>query len=223
MHTAAVDPYDPEDLAVAADGTVWLADTGDNNANRPTVALLALRPDGSTRCTGSPTPTDRTTPRPCCWRRTARLPRHQGGARGQRGLPSGGALVDGGTVAIGKVAAGQHDAHRHAGGPVGRAGQLLITGGAVAGDGSARRPAHLHRCLRLAARRFRRAPRALAAAPVRIPLPDSPQGEAISFAADSRQPRRRQRGLTERRSPSSRSRLLAARGPAAPAAAGARA
>ena len=34
MHTAAVDPYDPEDLAVAADGTVWLADTGDNNAIR---------------------------------------------------------------------------------------------------------------------------------------------------------------------------------------------
>ncbi|HEY0404012.1 MAG TPA: hypothetical protein VGD09_18495, partial [Blastococcus sp.] len=48
VHTAAVDPYDPEDLAVAADGTVWLADTGDNNANRPTVALIALRPDGST-------------------------------------------------------------------------------------------------------------------------------------------------------------------------------
>ena len=34
VHTAAVDPYDPEDLAVGADGTVWLADTGDNNANR---------------------------------------------------------------------------------------------------------------------------------------------------------------------------------------------
>ena len=33
VHTAAVDPYDPEDLAVAADGTVWLADTGDNDAD----------------------------------------------------------------------------------------------------------------------------------------------------------------------------------------------
>ena len=48
VHTAAVDPYDPEDLAVAADGTVWLADTGDNDAIRTTVALIALRPDGST-------------------------------------------------------------------------------------------------------------------------------------------------------------------------------
>ena len=32
-------------------------------------------------------------------------------------------------------------------------------------------------------------PAALAAAPTRIPLPDSPQGEAISFTADNRQPR----------------------------------
>ena len=48
VHTAAVDPYDPEDLAVAADGTVWLADAGDNDAIRTTVALIALRPDGST-------------------------------------------------------------------------------------------------------------------------------------------------------------------------------
>ena len=48
VHTAAVDPYDPEDMALGADGTVWLADTGDNNVIRPTVALLALRPDGTT-------------------------------------------------------------------------------------------------------------------------------------------------------------------------------
>jgi hypothetical protein len=48
VHTAPVDPYDPEDLAVAADGTVWLSDTGDNEARRPTVALLAMRTDGTT-------------------------------------------------------------------------------------------------------------------------------------------------------------------------------
>ena len=48
VRTAAVDPYDPEDLALGADGTVWLADTGDNDGNRPTVALLALRADGTT-------------------------------------------------------------------------------------------------------------------------------------------------------------------------------
>src|SRR3954447_16009234 len=47
VRTAPVDPYDPEDLALGADGTAWLADTGDNRQDRPTVALLALRPDGS--------------------------------------------------------------------------------------------------------------------------------------------------------------------------------
>src|SRR3712207_3947012 len=47
VHSAPVDPYDPEDMALAVDGTVWLADTGDNNGTRTTVALLALHADGS--------------------------------------------------------------------------------------------------------------------------------------------------------------------------------
>src|SRR4029434_9373665 len=48
VQSAPVDPYAPEDLALGIDGTVWIADTGDNNTNRPTVALLAMRPDGTT-------------------------------------------------------------------------------------------------------------------------------------------------------------------------------
>ena len=36
---AAIDPYDVEDLARAADGTLWLADTGDNELDRSTVAV----------------------------------------------------------------------------------------------------------------------------------------------------------------------------------------
>jgi len=72
------------------------------------------------------------------------------------------------------------------GGPVGRAGQLLVTGGAVAGDGHA-----------LALRTYTDAyvwplagsdvVGALAGTPVRKPLPESPQGEAISFTADDQQ------------------------------------
>ena len=71
------------------------------------------------------------------------------------------------------------------GGPVGQAGQLLVTGGAVARDGSA-----------IVLRTYTDAyvwpltgsdvPAALAAAPTRIPLPESPQGVAITFAADNR-------------------------------------
>jgi hypothetical protein len=186
VHTAAVDPYDPEDLAVAADGTVWLADTGDNNANRPTVALIALRPDGSTsiyRLTYPDGPHDA----------EALLMAPDGtpyvvtkeilGASGVYRPDA--ALVDGGTVAMSKVAAVNLTFTGTAGGPVGQAGQLLVTGGAVAADGSA-----------LALRTYTDAyvwplvgsdvPTALAAAPVRIALPDSPQGEAITFAADNR-------------------------------------
>ncbi|MGB2568691.1 hypothetical protein ACPFP2_09615 [Micromonospora citrea] len=41
-------PRDTEDLAVTADGTVWVADIGDNDRARDTVALWVLRP-GSRR------------------------------------------------------------------------------------------------------------------------------------------------------------------------------
>ena len=186
VHTAALDPYDPEDMAVAADGTVWLADTGDNTSIRATVALIALRPDGSTSI----------------YRLTYPDGAHDAEALllapdgtpyivtkeilGASGVyKPGTALVDGGTVALAKVAGVNVTFTGTAGGPVGQAGQLLVTGGAVARDGSA-----------IALRTYTDAyvwplsgsdvPAALAAAPVRVPLPDSPQGEAISFTADSR-------------------------------------
>jgi hypothetical protein len=186
VHTAAVDPYDPEDLAVSTDGTVWLADAGDNNANRPTVALIALRPDGSTsvyRLTYPDGPHDAEAlllaPDGTPYLVTKEILGASGVYR-----PAA-ALVDGGTVGMDKVAAVNMTFTGTIGGPVGQAGQLLVTGGAVARDGSA-----------VALRTYTDAyvwaltgsdvPNALAAAPVRIPLPDSPQGEAISFTGDSR-------------------------------------
>jgi hypothetical protein len=186
VHTAALDPYDPEDLAVAADGTVWLSDTGDNNANRATVALIALRPDGSTsiyRLTYPDGPHDAEAlllaPDGTPYLVTKEILGASGVYR------PGAALVDGGTVALSKVATVNLTFTGTAGGPVGQAGQVLVTGGAVAKDGSA-----------IALRTYTDAyvwplsgsdvPAALAAAPVRIPLPDSPQGEAISFTADGR-------------------------------------
>ncbi|MCX2730956.1 hypothetical protein OOZ19_11950 [Saccharopolyspora sp. NFXS83] len=44
--TSEADPYDVEDLALAPDGAVWLADTGDNRRERSTVALHRLTENG---------------------------------------------------------------------------------------------------------------------------------------------------------------------------------
>jgi hypothetical protein len=186
VHTAPVDPYDPEDLGVGADGTVWIADTGDNNASRPTVALIALRPDGSTsiyRLTYPDGPHDAEALLLAPDGTPYLVTKEILGASGVYRPVS--ATVDGGTVPMSKVAVVNLTFTGTSGGPVGQAGQLLVTGGAVAADGSA-----------LALRTYTDAyvwpltgsdvAGALAATPVRIPLPDSPQGEAISFAADKR-------------------------------------
>jgi hypothetical protein len=185
VHTAPVDPYDPEDMAVATDGTVWLADTGDNDRDRATVALLAMRTDGTTgvfRLTYPDGPHDAEAlllaPDGTPFLVTKEVLGSSGVYRPAT------AMVDGGTVAMEKVATVNVTFTGTAGGPVGQAGQLLVTGGAVAADGS-----------RLALRTYTDAyvwpltgsdvAGALGGTPIRIPLPDAPQGEAISFAADS--------------------------------------
>ena len=185
VQTADVDPYDPEDLAVGADGTVWLADTGDNNANRPTVALVALRPDGTTSVYRLTYP-DGAQDAEALLLAPDGMPyvvtkEVLGASRVYRPAAE---LVDGGTVALAEVAAVNLTLTGTPGGPVGQAGQLLVTGGAVSPDGRF-----------LALRTYTDAyvwplsgsdvPAALVAAPERIPLPESPQGEAISFSADN--------------------------------------
>jgi hypothetical protein len=184
--TADVDPYDPEDLALGRDGTVWLADTGDNNTQRATVALLALRPDGTTavyRLSYPDGPHDAESlllaPDGTPYVVTKDVTGHSGVYRPVS------APVDGGTVALAKVAALAFGATGTPGGPVGPASALLATGGAVSPDGRL-----------VAVRTYTDAylwpltgsdvPAALARTPVRIPLPASPQGEAIAFAADGR-------------------------------------
>ena len=67
-----LDPYDPEDLGVSADGTIWVADTGDNRAERATVALHALRPDGGASLYRLTYPDGAHDAEALLWRRTAR-------------------------------------------------------------------------------------------------------------------------------------------------------
>ncbi len=185
VRSAAVDPYDPEDMALAADGTVWLADTGDNNGTRTTVALLALHADGSSsvyRLAYPDGPRDvealLLAPDGTPYLVTKEV---LGASEVYRPVS---ALVEDGTVGLTEVGRVEFVLTGTPGGPVGRAGQLMVTGGAVSVD---------ERWIAL--RTYTDAyvwplagsdvVGALGAAPVRIPLPDSPQGEAISFSADS--------------------------------------
>ena len=184
VQTAPVDPYDPEDLAVGSDGSVWVADTGDNDAQRATVALHVLRPGGAAslfRLTYPDGPHDAEAlllaPDGTPYLVTKEVLGSSGVYR-----PAG-VLADGATVPMERVATVNLTLTGTPGGPVGRAGQLMITGGAVAADGRA-----------LALRTYTDAyvwplsgsdvAGALAAAPVRVALPPSPQGEAISFSSD---------------------------------------
>ncbi|HYH24779.1 MAG TPA: hypothetical protein VD834_05465 [Blastococcus sp.] len=186
VQTAPVDPYDPEDLAVGRDGAVWLADTGDNGTQRPTVALHVLRRGGAValyRLSYPDGPHDAeallVAPDGTPYVVTKEVLGSSGVYR-----PAG-ALTDGATVPLERVSTVNVTLTGTPGGPVGRAGQLMITGGAVASDGSA-----------LALRTYTDAyvwplsgsdvVGALAAAPARVALPESPQGEAVSFSADSR-------------------------------------
>jgi hypothetical protein len=185
VRSAAVDPFDPEDLAVAADGTAWVADTGDNNGTRETAALLALRPGGSTevyRLAFPEGPRDvealLLAPDGTPYLVTKEV---LGASKVYRPVS---ALVDAGTVGLTEVAGVEFTLTGTPGGPVGRAGQLMVTGGAVSPDGRL-----------VALRTYTDAyvwplsgsdvPAALAADPVRVPLPGSPQGEAISFTPDT--------------------------------------
>src|SRR4051794_19110533 len=187
VRTAAVDPYDPEDMAVGPDGTVWLADTGDNRTDRPTVALLALHPDGSTgvyRMSYPDGPHDAESlllaPDGTPYVVTKEI-------LGASGVYRPSAPISEGTVVpLARVAAVNFTLTGTEGGPIGRAGQLMATGGAVSHDGTM-----------IALRTYTDAyvwplsnsdvPAALAGTPVRIALPPAPQGEAISFSADDRQ------------------------------------
>lgn len=185
VRSAAVDPYDPEDMALAVDGTVWLADTGDNNGTRTTVALLALHADGSSsvyRLAYPDGPRDvealLLAPDGTPYLVTKEV---LGASEVYRPVS---ALVEDGTVGLTQVGGVDFVLTGTPGGPVGRAGQLMVTGGAVSPDEGW-----------IALRTYTDAyvwpltgsdvAAALAGESRRVALPEAAQGEAISFTGDS--------------------------------------
>jgi hypothetical protein len=181
--TADVDPYDAEDLARGPDGAVWVADVGDNAAQRDTVAVVVVPvrdeprlhrltyPDGPHDAEallvdprGRPVVVTKQIGTAGVYR-TAEPPDGVG--------PTPLELV--GTVALPRSAT--------RGGPVGEFGSRVVTGAAATADGRV-----------VALRSYTDAwlypapdgdpVAALTGTPVQVPLPDEPQGEAIAFTPD---------------------------------------
>jgi hypothetical protein len=186
-----VDPYDIEDMGVGPDGRLWLADTGDNDRVRQTVALISLDPttgDGQLhRLTYPDGPHDAET----------LLVQRDGvplvvtkEVLAANGIyrPTGGATLDGlaspGPTAlerVGEVRLGPTDTP---GGPVPIGGSTLVTGGAVSADGTVA-AVRTYTDVYLYSAADGDLVRAMTSTtPVRVALPNEPQGEAVAFTPD---------------------------------------
>lgn len=186
--TADVDPYDVEDLARGPGGTLWLADTGDNDRARDTVAVLVLssadpgRVDAELhRLTYPDGPHDAEALLVDATGRPFVVTKEIGGSAGVYAPTE--ALASPGPVPLRRVATVTVAGTGTPGGPVGPLGSVVVTGAAASPDGSV-----------VALRTYTDAylydapggdvVAALAGEPLRVPLPDEPQGEALALSAD---------------------------------------
>lgn len=183
--TGSADPYDVEDVARAPDGTFWLADTGDNRRVRDTVAMISLTPDGTSTVHRMRYPDGPHDAEAVLLGRdgvplvVTKDPIAPAGVyRPERPIVPGSTNPD--PIPLRRVGEVSLPASDTVGGPVGAFGSRTVTGGATTADG------------RVAALRtytdawLFAAPdgdlvAALRGAPVRVPLPGEPQGEAIAF------------------------------------------
>lgn len=184
--TAAIDPYDAEDLATGPDGALWVADIGDNARVRDTVAVIVLPARGAPslhRLTYPDGPHDAEallvdgSGRPVIVTKEGGF--GTGVYRTVEPLDGSGA---GPTplVRVGSVSLPPSEATS---GPLGALGSRLVTGAAATPDGTV-----------VALRSYTDAwlypvrdgdvAAAVTGPAVRVPLPDEPQGEAIAFGPD---------------------------------------
>lgn len=182
-------PRDTEDLARSPDGTLWVGDIGDNNRERDTIGVWRLKPGAKS---------------PKLLRMSYPDGAHDAEALlvGSDGIPivvTKDPLTAGVYVPAGPLSEKETTPLRRAGdftipitatgNPYGFKGRLVVTGGAVSGDGR-------RMVLRTYADAFEfdvPEGRADAAGLIRtinggtartVALPDEPQGESIAYAAD---------------------------------------
>ncbi len=191
-----IDPRDVEDLAVGPDGRLWLADLGDNNRQRETVALIGMDkfgddpgtlhrlvyPDGPHDGEALLLGTDDV---------PVIVTKEIFGPAGVY-VPAGGAdlgsLAEPGPSPLTKVGTVQISPTDTPGGPIPGVNLPAITGGAVstAGDVIALRTytdVYLYP-VGVGGQGGEGILTALKGAATRVPLPSQPQGEAIAFTPD---------------------------------------
>ncbi|MFJ8689335.1 NHL repeat-containing protein [Micromonospora wenchangensis] len=179
-------PRDTEDLAVGPDGTVWVADIGDNDRTRSTVALWTLSPGARRPVLHRLTYPDGAHDAEALLLDGAGRPvvvTKQGGSAGMY-VPSG-PLRAGATVPM-NLAGQVRLPLTTTPNPYSFFGRRLVTGGATAPDGRSV-------VLRTYADAFEYdvtdgdVVAALTGGTPRIvPLPDEPQGESVSYSRDGR-------------------------------------
>lgn len=187
-HSFQRDPFDPEDLAIAEDGTLWVADIGDNQLERDTVALWKIAPDRNSVSIYRLTYPDGKYDAEALLMQPDGTPvivtkDLKGG--GVSGIYVASApLKEDDSVPLKKAGEFKLSNTGTGGNQFGVVGQKLVTGGAVSADGS-----------RAVVRTYADAyewkvtggdiAKALTTGkPVRTPLPDEPQGESITYSSD---------------------------------------
>ncbi|WP_209649096.1 hypothetical protein [Kibdelosporangium banguiense] len=185
--TNKTDPFDVEDMARTKDGTLWLADTGDNGKKRETVALHALTPDGKSTLYRLSYPDGQHDAEALLMDKNGVpfLVTKEPFGPAQVFKPEG-TLASPGPTKLAKVGALDFKTTDTPGGPTSvphAISTILVTGGAVSADGTV-----------VALRTYTDAylysapdgdiVAALGREPVRVPLPNEPQGETIAFEPD---------------------------------------
>lgn len=175
------EPYDVEDMSLGQDGTLWLSDTGDNWRGRDTAALHAVEPDGQStlyRLTYPDGPHDVETllldESDTPYLLTKNVLGESGVYRPSESLSSPG------PTPLEKVDTVSVTMTDTPGGPVGALGSLLVTGGAATPDRTVF-AIRTYTDVYLYPAPEGDVPTALQREPVRVPLPDERQGEAIAF------------------------------------------
>ncbi|SDK39746.1 hypothetical protein SAMN04487820_107197 [Actinopolyspora mzabensis] len=185
VHSAEADPYDVEDLGRRADGTLWLADTGDNSSRRDTVALHVIDPSGGAELYRMKYPDGPHDAEALLLGEEGNVYLVTKSPLGEAGVYRPVGPLDGSEpVGLERVTTLSLSPTDTPGGPLPASfGSVVVTGGAVSPGRDV-----------VAIRTYTDAylypapngsvPDALRRDPVRVPLPNEAQGEAIAFEPD---------------------------------------